>query len=337
MKTLLRYLIPAVGLAAALPALRAADPAPAKGERKEMRVIIGNGPDRGPHTMRPGHPPALVSVTFLGVETRPAGETLGEQLNLPKGVGLVVGGVAPDSPASGVLKVNDVLVKLDDQQLIEQRQLAVLVRNHQAGDEVAVTYVRGGKETTVKVKLAQHDIPKMALGEALAPGGGFGPQLEDGPPFPPLPGMGREDMDRVLELIAPKDAGPRPHRIRIETEAGPGMHTTTVNTSNSNMVFSDEQGSLDLTIKDGKKTLVAKNAKGEPLFSGPVTTPEERKALPPEVRERLDQLEGMQEFKFQIDEDFEVGKGPAGKPGKSKIRLPRGEFAPPAPPQPPVF
>jgi hypothetical protein len=94
------------------------------------------------------------------------------------------------------------------------------------------------------------------------------------------------------------------------------------------MVFSDDQGSLDLTIKDGKKTLVAKNAKGEQLFSGPVTTPEERKALPADVRERLEKLEGMKEFSFQTDENFQGGKVRVIKPNKTKIA------APPAPPAP---
>ncbi len=55
--------------------------------------------------------------------------------------------VVPDSPAAATLKKNDVLTKLDDQLLIEQRQLSVLIRNHKDGDEVTLTYIRGGKES----------------------------------------------------------------------------------------------------------------------------------------------------------------------------------------------
>ncbi|MDB6168130.1 MAG: hypothetical protein JWM88_994, partial [Verrucomicrobia bacterium] len=137
-------------------------------------------------------------------------------------------------------------------------------------------------------------------------------------------------MDRVLSLMDQGGPGPT-KRVHIERTPQPGMRNTTVNTSNSNMVFSDDKGSLDLTIKDGKKTLVAKDAKGEPIFSGPVTTPEERKALPPEVRSRLDQLEGMQEFSFQTDDDFQGGHMRVVKPGKTKIAVPPQVPATPVP------
>ena len=72
------------------------------------------------------------------------------------------------------------------------------------------------------------------------------------------------------------------------------------------MVFSDDEGSLELTSKDGAKTLVAKDAKGESLFAGPVTTPEERAALPASVRERLEKLEGMHDITFRTDGNFKA-------------------------------
>ena len=50
----------------------------------------------------------------------------------------------------------------------------------------------------------------------------------------------------------------------------------------------DEQGSLELTMVDGKKQVVAKNSKGEQIFTGPINTPEEWKALPEDVRIRLE-------------------------------------------------
>jgi serine protease Do len=342
MKTMFRYLLPAAGLAAALPLVQAGEPAPT--EKKEMRVIAVSDdgtlpPGAERRIIRMGGPQEMENVTFLGVASAPVGETLSEQLNLPPATGLVVSMVAKGSPAAGVLNVNDVLVKFDDQLLIEQRQLAVLVRNHQEGDEVTLTYIRGGKESTAKVKLAKHEIPKMALMES----GPLGPlfhtrhlPLNDGDNAGP--DMGREDMDRVLELIDRGAPGQRMRRIRIGRDDGPGLHTTTVSTSNSNMVFTDEQGLLDLTIKDGQKTLIAKNPKGEQVFAGPVTTAEDRKALPPDVLKRLDKLEGMQDFSFQTDDDFQGGEVRVVKPGKTKITLPQPESAAPAPrPSPSPF
>jgi hypothetical protein len=337
MKSTVRYLVPLVGFAVALPAMLAQTPAAPAEQHKELRIITGPGdgmppPHRGHHMM--GGPREMESVTFLGIATEPANPVLTDQLGLAKGTGLVVTMVSPGSPATDVLKPHDVVVKVDDQLLIEQRQLAVLIRNHKEGDEVTLTFIRGGKEATAKVKLAKHDVPKMAMGDGqgmdllnmhrMMMGGQGGP------------GMGREDMDRVLSLIdhggpgGPGMPGPGGEQVIINRQEGPGMHSVTVSTNNSNMVFSDEDGSLDLTIKDGKKTLVAKNAKGEQLYSGPVDTPEQRKALPADVRTRLDKLEGMQEYSFKTDGDFTPGEVKDARQQRHGIVLP----VPPADPAP---
>jgi len=339
MKTIVRFLIPMAGLAAFLPAILAQDTPTV--EKKQMRVITGpsspgDAPPSSPHRVHRslmGNPHEMESVTFLGVATRLADATLAEQLNLPNGAGLIVSIIVPDSPAAAVLKENDVLTKLDDQLLIEMRQLAVLVRNHQDGDEVTLTYIRGGKECTARVKLAKHDAPKMAL---------LGEPFFNARHLPftggddALPGMGREEADRVLALIdrGGELGGPgeRTFNLQVQHDDVPGMRSVSVNTSNSNMLFSDTDGSLDLTIKDGKKTLVAKNAKGESLFSGPVNTPEERKALPADVRTRLDKLEGMQEFSFKTDGDFTPGKVKDIRVNRQGIALPVPPPAPPARP-----
>jgi len=327
MKQYLRYIAPLLGLTATLPVLPAqeAKDNPPK-EHREMRVIVGPGGD-APDMQRAhrrmmlhGGKVEMETVTFLGVETGPVGPTLAAQLSLPRGAGLVVGHVVPDSPAAAVLKTHDVLLKLDDQLLIEPRQFAVLVRNHKEGDEITLTYVRGGKEATAKVKLGKHEVPKFAANEG-GPGPfafGFGAEGDD------PPRAGRADMDRMLSLMdGPGMPGLR--RLHAERNEGPGDRniSVTVNTGDSNMVFSDEKGSLELKIDDGKKNLVAKSPKGDTLFSGPVNTPEERKGLPADVRERLEKIESMHDFSFKTDDDFKPGEMKVVRPPGTKIRLVR--------------
>lgn len=310
MKTNHRRLIATVALAAVFSASAFAETV----EKKEMRVL-SNGDDDAtvatPHTrrvIRQQHH-EMESVAFLGVETRPVDPVLKETLDLSSGAGLVVMQVVPNAPAASVLKRYDVLVKLDDQLLIETRQLAVLVRNHKEGDEVTLTFLRHGKEMTSKVKLAKHDVPKFALND----GGNM---------FYMSPGMGfdREDTDRLLSLMDNGVAQVR--RFNFAPQA-PGFRRTTVNTENSNLSYSDEKGSLDLRIKDGKKELTAKNPKGDVVFSGPINTPEERKKMPAEVSSRLEQLEGMQEFSFKTDDDFEGGDVKVPAPSGTRLMIPR--------------
>jgi hypothetical protein len=70
--------------------------------------------------------------------------------------------VKEGSPAqkAGVLK-NDIVKKLDDQVLIDSKQLAVLVRLKKPGDQVSLTLLRKGKEQTMRVTLEEGDITSM--------------------------------------------------------------------------------------------------------------------------------------------------------------------------------
>lgn len=329
-----------LGLLALLPALGAAEatPAAAKEERKQLRILTGPEHDRrtfGPRGERAEG--EKESVTYLGVWASTVPAALSAQLGLPRDTGLVVGQVAPKSPVADVLKEHDILLRFDDQILIDPRQLSVLVRNHQEGDEVTLTYLRGGQKATAKVKLGKHDVPKAAVFERMTPGPGTtGFRFESDGRMEmagPLPEglQGRENWDRVLSLLqrarpAP-DGGPGyvppGARIRIEHGNGPGVRAMSINAGSSNLIFTDDDGTLELTFKDGAKTLVAKGPKGEAVFSGPATTPEERQAIPARVRERLEKLEGMHDITFRTDGDF--------KPAESKVIRPRAISYPPAP------
>jgi hypothetical protein len=133
-------------------------------------------------------------------------------------------------------------------------------------------------------------------------------------------------MSRVLSLLDSKHhpgAAPEP---RVVITQDPEVRSLTVHPGNSSMVYTDNDGALELTIKDGKKTLVAKNPKGEQVFSGPIDTPEQRKALAPELAHRLEKIEGMDGFSFQTDGDFDTNVKylRAG----TKIGLPRPAPAP---------
>jgi hypothetical protein len=304
-----------LGLGAALPFALAADPE----VKTELRVIAGPGDD---------HPKG--PLTFLGVETAPTSRTLTDQLGLEADTGLVVNSVVPDSPAAAVLKPHDILVKLDDQKLIESQQLMVLVRGHKDGDEVTLTYIRGGKEATAKVKLAKRNVSDLRLHlRHLGLGEDGLRRLDENSD------LSREEMDRILPLI---NMGREMHTQVIH--AGPGdadgQQVTTVNTANSNLVLTDDAGTLEVKVVEGKKNVVAKNAKGEVLFSGPYNTEAERKAAPPEVRQRLDKLERMEGVRFKADADFLPGESDMVVPSPHRIiyrqpPVPARRSAPPAP------
>src|SRR4051794_5412108 len=129
-------------------------------------IIMRGGPDgmRGGFFALAGPDARPEKGAYLGVSTNPAPQSLRQQLQLPKGVGLVVEFIEPKSPAAEAgLKQYDVLHKVDDQILVNEQQLAVLVRSHNPGEDVKLTVFRDGKSQTLTAKLAEKELPPLDL------------------------------------------------------------------------------------------------------------------------------------------------------------------------------
>ena len=233
-----------------------------KEEKKQMRVLAPR--EHRMTVQRDGEKKQNVekeTVAFLGVETAPVSATTSANSGCREArAGHLV---LPNSPAAGVLNEHDILLRLDDQILIETRQFLVLIRNHKEGDEVALSYLRAGQKSTAKLKLGKTEVPKMSAivtpgARAFAFGSGDG-AFEWAARRPD--GLERGEWDRVLSLLerthgAP-DGGPGTippaARIRIDHSAGPGLRAMSINTGNSNMVFSDDEGSLSSQSRTARK------------------------------------------------------------------------------------
>jgi len=96
---------------------------------------------------------------YLGVVVNHVDEVLRKHLKLGKGEGLYVQFVAPDSPAAkaGVRK-DDLLMKLDDQVLVNASQLQTLVRMQTPGQTVQLSLIREGEPMTVAAELIEKEI-----------------------------------------------------------------------------------------------------------------------------------------------------------------------------------
>jgi len=228
------------------------------------------------------------------------------------------------------------------------------VRGHKEGDEVTLTSLRAGKQATAKVKLAKHDVPKMTslMFNHPQPGpggmafGGQNPVYRNGGgpgnfdvQVLPRDGQGnREEVNRLLSLIDGA-AKPGQRRISILRPEGPGDRniSVTVNPGNGCIVSDDDKGSLKVTMRDGQKHLVAKDPQGGQIFAAPVTTPEERHALPAGLRERLEKLEDMKQVSFKTDGDFQGAETKIMRPRGHGMALPPHRARTATAPRPPMF
>jgi serine protease Do len=93
-------------------------------------------------------------VLMIGIQGREIDKTLSSQYDLP--IGLYIQEVTEFSPAEKAgLKRGDVITKFDGQKVTTFSEVSDIKNKHKAGDEVAVTVVRDGKEINLTLKLTE--------------------------------------------------------------------------------------------------------------------------------------------------------------------------------------
>jgi hypothetical protein len=125
-----------------------------------------------------GGPPALPAPqptipqaprAWLGLQvSRPDASITAHLPSLPPGIGFVIRSIDKGGPAEAAgLKEFDVLWKLGDQMLVNEGQLAALLRLSKPGEEIAFSGFRAGKPLEVKLKLGDAPATMTPFPEAL--------------------------------------------------------------------------------------------------------------------------------------------------------------------------
>jgi len=98
-----------------------------------------------------------VGEPWLGLSvSKPDDVTTTQLPALPPGIGFVVNGISEGGPAetAGIRK-HDLFWKMEDQMLVNEGQLATLLRLFAPGDEITVSVFREGKSLDLKVTLGE--------------------------------------------------------------------------------------------------------------------------------------------------------------------------------------
>ncbi len=288
----------------------------------------GMGPEKGVARMQKPTP-------FIGVMTAPVPAALANQIGLPEGFGLVVEELVPDSPAAAAgVQRYDVLKSINEQQLVDPNQLAVLVRSYGKDKEVSLTVLRKGQEQKLTLKIGERMLPERRtsmmpsvsefiprLDAARDRGEDYGRRLQENmrgfqekmrefqekveqwrknpgnskppeapsfqpPGAPAAPNSPRPpEPPRPADLLREVRPGGAP-QVRVDQDGA----VTTWNTAQARIVVKDEHGELEVRTENGHRTVIAKSPAGEIVFSGPVDTEEQRRALPEPVRKSLEKV-----------------------------------------------
>ncbi len=260
---------------------------------------------------------AAESVAYAGLNVGARSGLAGQAIaGLPDDVGLQVGFLDPSGPSVGKIEEGDVLTRLDDQVLFNADQFRALVRTHKPGDKVKVTLVRGAEVQVIELTLGTRKIARdesTSRGRALLEKAPKSSRPDQGITMGPngiLPPEIRQQLE-ALGLAAGAAATPAlPKREQNKAQdsaadtlrsAPPSGQSSSHSFSfsfgsnlgtSSHSMASDGEGSVSLEEKDGKKHAVIKDNDGKTLFDGEVTTPEQLKAMPADLRRRLKLVEG---------------------------------------------
>ena len=219
----------------------------------------------------PPHPSA--GRGYLGVIISEICPEVRAQTVLKEGEGLMIGRIAPDSPAAALgLLHYDILIKFNDQWLMSPAQFVTLVENAGPGSEVEITYMRQGAEKKAKVTLGAFPsnaaevaapLPEEMLTSVIR-------TLRDNP-------VALEMVHRQLQNLS---SGQKPEAL-----TAPGFQ------HGSRLTLRDANGEVELTLIGNEQQLRAWDKSGQLIFEGPCNTPAQLEAIPGEIRPRLERLQ----------------------------------------------
>ncbi|MEL0099333.1 MAG: PDZ domain-containing protein [Opitutae bacterium] len=248
-----------------------------------------------------------IDHSYLGVHTSRLAEGVRHQLGLPKGLHLQVERVAPGSPAENAgVKLYDVLLKFDDQILINPEQLKTLVRMHNPGERVSLSILRQSKPISLTVELVEapetardsydhqwmDDRDPFDFDHLLGPNNRFKDFFRRHSfDFPDIRNFHRRPFffDPRLDSSVPEPSGggTLDDPLHGNPADDADVQSYSYSSSTQQITVSDEHGIMQWTEKDGLRFLRATDLDGRVLFEGAITTEEDREKMPEGVGERL--------------------------------------------------
>ena len=203
------------------------------------------------------------------------------------------------------MKIYDVILQLNDQILVNSPQLKALVRMKKPGDNVELKILRKGKPQTLQVTLSEIDkpfekrIPHSGFkGLGTLPSDLFSQNFEL--LSPNLNSSIREllkehGLSQVPQVLDPTksdsielDLNNPIHGSQITP---PNVKSFSFSSQQNHIIIADDEGTIEFTLKDGKKYLKATDADGNTVFDGRVDTDQQRKKLPKNIREKLQKID----------------------------------------------
>lgn len=228
---------------------------------------------------------AAREVAYLGVATEPISPIVGRHLGFGEGVGIEVVYIDREGAVHGVLQEGDILIRFNDQLLVNHEQLAVLVRRQKPGDKVTLSYYREGQTRSAEVRLRGIDDQRV---------GSISPHRRP-IPSPEAFGWSPPALERWLEEFSARAWRPFGRRWMSPNEedddASPAPRADIRIQTHSSAVISESKDGLNITVsvQDGRRSARI-TKEGQVVFEGPVNDDAEIGRIPEEYRDRVSEM-----------------------------------------------
>ena len=271
---------------------------------------------------------------WLGVATAPVDEVVAAQLDLPEGIGAAVKVVIPDSPAEAAgINKHDILFEIDGEAVKSPEHLGDLIRKKSTGDPVELSVIQRGEKKSLNLKLGKR--PAHLQEEAEKNPKPFGNRIElgdlGGLDFEMLPFKGNDaafgNFQQQIEKMRKQMEMHLEGMFELEQFDNPLPGAGRIMGSSS-MMFSNEEGSIEIRSKDGKTDITAKDPEGGIIYEGAVNTEEEIAKLPENLRKKLEEFK--QSSNGLSFKGFRFGEPQLKVPGLKKPQKQKDTPIPPA-------
>lgn len=253
---------------------------------------------------------------FLGIYGNPISPLLRNQLGINGNAGLGLEHIARNSPADKAgLKKYDIILGIDGKAIHSQQDIKEHILTKKPGDRIEISYLRQSKADKVAIELdgapVREEIAQQVYPNAPLPQRGV-QNLPHGIPPQVLERLNDQHKQLLQQLLdknrnfaTPHGAAANMPRLRDVLDnnfmfefngkeldidkllGGNGIGQINA-TMKSSVRLMDSQGSLKLETDNDNKTLSIFDRDGNTLFTGPYNTDEDKKALPADLRERVD-------------------------------------------------
>lgn len=104
----------------------------------------------------------FVRRPMLGITISDFNEEIAHQIGVPVGKGIRIDRAIEDMGAEAAgLQGNDVIIRMDGQEVVDFASLSAVLQHHQAGDTLEVVFYRGAVQMAVMMELSRRPLPEI--------------------------------------------------------------------------------------------------------------------------------------------------------------------------------